>query len=369
MMTNRCSSSYAPIAENCIDDTDERATTNAARTVASSASSIGLSNGFALADFIVPAVMEYLGIRSLVRFGTVCKDHRGLVSIEVERRKAHVAEIEVEVMQLMSNVETPSGGVYRERHMRANVKEAQKMARRALRLIDDEINYRRMFRESNPKFRRGVSTWEEYAVAYGECDVFFHERKKFLRLPTVGSLYIFPNEFYFSPVGVGEKSFKLSEEKINALTTIVSRRWETIRHCSEDNYSENITDFANGLGNGQPWYIDAYQIAARKVLVSLPYSRAREQAHPDKKALSYFSCILHKAFDIVTRNRLRQYLCDLKCKVDASQFITEEDKMKSHALADGAIKWMEENPNAVRADYHAKGFELECISDLFKFEC
>jgi hypothetical protein len=38
--------------------------------VASSASSIGLSNGFALPDFIVPTVMEYLGIHSLVRFGT-----------------------------------------------------------------------------------------------------------------------------------------------------------------------------------------------------------------------------------------------------------------------------------------------------------
>ena len=366
MVRNRSSSSYAPNAENCNDDTDEQATTNAARTVASSASSIGLSNGFALPDFIVPTVMEYLGIHSLVRFGTVCKDHRGLVSIEVERRKAHVAEIEVEVMQLMRNVETPSGGVYCERHMRANVKVAQKMARRALRLIDDEINYRRMFRERNPKFPRGVSTWEEYAVAYGKYDFFFHERKKFLRLPTVGSLYIFPNEFYFSPVG---EVIQVSEEKINALTGIVSRRWETIRHCSEDNYSEKITDFANRLGNGQPWYIDAYQIAARKVLVSLPYSRAREQAHPDKKALSYFSCILHKAFDIVTRNRLRQYLCDLKCKVDASQFISAEDKMTSHALTDGAIKWMEENPDEVRANYHAKGFELECISDLFKFEC
>jgi hypothetical protein len=83
--------------------------------------------------------------------------------------------------------------------------------------------------------------------------------------------------------------------------------------------------------------------------------RAREQAHPDEKALSYFSCILHKAFDIVTQNRLHQYLCDLKSKVDASQFISTEDKVASHALANGAIKWMEENPNAVRADYHAKG--------------
>jgi hypothetical protein len=70
MVRNRSSSSYAPNAENCNDDTDEQATTNAARTVASSASSIGLSNGFALPDFIVPTVMEYLGIHSLVRFGT-----------------------------------------------------------------------------------------------------------------------------------------------------------------------------------------------------------------------------------------------------------------------------------------------------------
>jgi hypothetical protein len=46
---------------------------------------------------------------------------------------------------------------------------------------------------------------------------------KFLRLPTVGSLYIFPNEFYFSPVG---EVIQVSEEKINALTGIVSRRWE-----------------------------------------------------------------------------------------------------------------------------------------------
>jgi len=223
MVRNRCSSS--------IDNTDERATTNAARTVASLVSSIGLSNGFALADFIVPTVVEYLGIRSLVCFGTVCKDNRGLLSIEVKRRRAYVAEIEVEVMQLMRNVEFPSGGVYCERHMRASVS--------TMRLISREcfVSASRSFLKEIDKGRIRLCIWQ--------IRRFFQERMKFLRLPTVGSLYIFPNEFYFSPVS---EVIQVSEEKINALTGIVSRRWETIRHCSEDATLKLSQTLRIGLG-------------------------------------------------------------------------------------------------------------------------
>lgn len=87
----------------------------------------------------------------------------------------------------MKNAESPSGDADFERPKRANVIAAKTRAHRALRLIQDED-----FNQKLHDWR-----WEDYAVEYGACDFFFQERMKFRRLPSIGSLYIFPDVFYF----------------------------------------------------------------------------------------------------------------------------------------------------------------------------
>ena len=49
---------------------------------------------FDQADFVASTVVQYLGVRSLVRFGSTCKFHRDVVSKEVERRRVCIAAIE-----------------------------------------------------------------------------------------------------------------------------------------------------------------------------------------------------------------------------------------------------------------------------------
>jgi hypothetical protein len=50
---------------------------------------------FGLANFIAPMVVQFPGVRSLISFGTMAN--------EVGRRKACIANIEVEVTRLMSS--------------------------------------------------------------------------------------------------------------------------------------------------------------------------------------------------------------------------------------------------------------------------
>jgi hypothetical protein len=162
------------------------------------------TNNLNSADFIIPAVMEYLGIRSLVNFGSVCKTHRKLLSNEVERRKAYIATIEKEVLRLMRrnvpSLSSTSGDDDYEIHTRATIMEARALSNQALRLIDDEINYLSTSIDSR-------STWEEYVLIYGSHDFFINERKKFFHShSTVGSFYILPDAFYFPPVGEARPS-------------------------------------------------------------------------------------------------------------------------------------------------------------------
>ena len=175
------------------------------------------TNNLNSADFIIPAVMEYLGIRSLVNFGSVCKTHRKLLSNEVERRKAYIATIEKEVLRLMRrnvpSLSSTSGDDDYEIHTRATIKEARTLSNQALQLIDDEINYLSTSIDSQ-------STWEEYVLIYGSHDFFINERKKFFHShSTVGSFYILPDAFYFPPVGEAKQS---SEARI--LTMFSFRR-------------------------------------------------------------------------------------------------------------------------------------------------
>ena len=58
---------------------------------------------FELADFIASMVVQFLGVRSLAAFGATSKSHRAALANEVDRRKACIAEIEVEVTNLMAS--------------------------------------------------------------------------------------------------------------------------------------------------------------------------------------------------------------------------------------------------------------------------
>jgi hypothetical protein len=57
---------------------------------------------------VIADVVQYLGVRSLVRFGATRKSNRAAVAKEVERRKAHIAEIEDEVTLLMAAQKQPT---------------------------------------------------------------------------------------------------------------------------------------------------------------------------------------------------------------------------------------------------------------------
>ena len=55
------------------------------------------------ADFIAPAVAQFLGVSSLLSFAATYKSHREVVAGEVVRRKACVTEIGVEVKWFIAN--------------------------------------------------------------------------------------------------------------------------------------------------------------------------------------------------------------------------------------------------------------------------
>ena len=92
------------------------------------------TNRLNAADFIIPTVMEYLGIRSLIHFGNVCITHRRMRSNEVERRKASIANIEKEVLRLMRrnvlSLSSTSGDDDYEIHTRATITKARTLSNR-----------------------------------------------------------------------------------------------------------------------------------------------------------------------------------------------------------------------------------------------
>ena len=91
-------------------------------------------SGFSLADFVGSEVVQYLGVRSLVRFGASCKYHASVVSREVDRWKTRVADIEDEVVRLMADTRRqPPGVPTRVAYSRAAAASAYAMS-----LIDDD---------------------------------------------------------------------------------------------------------------------------------------------------------------------------------------------------------------------------------------
>lgn len=246
-------------------------------------------NGLANADFIAPVVVQYLGVRSLMRFGASCRYHASVTSNEVERRRRLVARIEAEVVRLMGVADdgTPHGAPTRGGYARAAEASA-----RAMRLIDDEVDIlrRKMVIKSYYDIWCG---WEpEYK--WREYDVFLHERKRFLdydtfyREHTVGPLHVLPRCFYFPP---RRELKRPSPEMIRKASTLAWQVWAN-NEGWEDLYADPITEdsddtdapmghhecvkitahvLACDANNGM---IDAFRIAARSLFFSEPTSRA-----------------------------------------------------------------------------------------------
>lgn len=219
--------------------------------------SASASEGFGplgLADFISPAVAEFLGVRSLVCFGATSKSNRLTATKEVERRKMRIAEVEVDVLRLMtsqkqtaklsayidrtlyfhgeggydgggfdemySHLEEESGEVIVRNPTRENFLAAKTMIYNGMRLIDDEIGIFHV-RSATAEGSDYFDVWEDviisdhpsHAIAFpfgteepgDKIDMFREERRKFFAddsrtvrgPPSVGSLFLLPGCFYF----------------------------------------------------------------------------------------------------------------------------------------------------------------------------
>ena len=261
------------------------------------------TDGFALADFVVPKFVQYLGVRSLVRFGATCSSHQHVVSTEVERRKKCVIDIEKEVMQLMGTrvsgkkmeqINTDSAPT------RENVMRAKELVDTAKSLIDDEINFHHKL---GTKELRVDDDEEDYYFEDGydwkEYDFFLEERKKFMYdYSYLGSLYLLPDCFYVPPEGnpgnPSKEVLEFASKKAgwiwgaeDHMGSVYERamwddNWDKLNYeqpfqkfhlsgadfftyeCMED------TAYDLALKNGG---IDAFRIAARKVFFRAPASR------------------------------------------------------------------------------------------------
>lgn len=114
--------------------------------------------------FIVPTVVQFLGVSSLVRFGATCKSFRVAVSKEVARRKECIASMENEVARLIASMDDDKFYA------------AETLVYYTMRLIDNAL----------PSISEMRDRWEDLDVAlayeWKETDCFFQERVKITAL-------------------------------------------------------------------------------------------------------------------------------------------------------------------------------------------
>ena len=242
-----------------------------------SSSSSPASSPFALRDNLISReCLQYLGTRSLVRFGAASKSHGGAVSDEVKRRKARIAAIETEVKALLGSPDDVPP--------RADVMKARALAAEAKIWIDDEVN---LHDKICNKYVEDVDCQSDR--------LFSEERKKFIaEWTTVGTLHMLPLCFYLPPDGEAtrpdKETLSWAEKKVSWLwgaedhmgfvyTCDLSipeydyedpfRKYEHT-HASFFTY-ECMEGTAHQLaGDGR---IDAFRIAARKAFFLAPNSR------------------------------------------------------------------------------------------------
>ena len=127
-----------------------------------------------------PTLVQFLGVRSLVRFGAACKSHQAVVNEEVKRRKEFVASAEVEVKQLFGQPDNVP--------LRANIAAARKLAKSALRFIDDEVQINKKLCVRDLWINDDAED-EEYK--WHTHDIFLHERGKFLLIGRNGNDFVY----------------------------------------------------------------------------------------------------------------------------------------------------------------------------------
>ena len=250
-----------------------------------------LVKGLSLAHFIAPRVVQFLGVRSLLHFGAACKAHKVVVSKEVERRKEFVASVEMEVKQLLGPPESVP--------LRADVIAAKKLVLTARRLIDSELGFhRKLCTNDHESFYCPYdSEGEDEEYDWTEHDFFYQERKKFMNYDgSLGSLYILPNCFYFSPGG--------DKEAANSPDDILAAVFEKVDWLRGKEREHNISNYIHDEDEYARWdyeqpfmeykgevgfvqncleptakelvangTIDAFRIVARKLFFREPCSR------------------------------------------------------------------------------------------------
>ena len=210
------------------DRASEAAANKKSRTTDSTTEPSGVSG------FIATAVVQFLGVRSLVHFGATSKSNKAVVDEEVGRRKKEIAGIEKELKVLMGAdhgepMRKEDGDSYCVDDLlssipitHSNMEKAIKLSNYALQLIDDEIDFQR-------KLGTHDMRWENYwgqSMEWTEHDVFLAERKKFVqkvRKP-FGSLVMLPECFYCPPGGDSSKPsdeyIKKAHEKVDWISLV-----------------------------------------------------------------------------------------------------------------------------------------------------
>ena len=281
---------------------------------------------FGLANFIAPMVVQFLGVRSLISFGATSKSQQTTMAHEVERRKACIADIEVEVTRLMASANQSTqlsdyingslkgfceGGIQdgwppefevgdlrldENKELKVsnlpyhNFVEAKILVYKAMRLIDDEIGifyktlvcddegteyyniwedvqYTRMPRHAIELPLSNIPTSPEGSFQEppllcepgDKIGLFFEERRKFFsyvqhfrlwrsrlmlafsedKCP-VGSLFLLPACFYFSPEGESNRmSSEAIQRAINRVERFVGNYTWVLAHDSKNDEAFN----------------------------------------------------------------------------------------------------------------------------------
>ena len=276
---------------------------------------------FELADFISSMVVQFLGVRSLVAFGATSKSHRAALANEVDRRKACIAEVEVEVTRLMasekqsaklsayinrviylyghgegnydgdgldemhSHLEEDNGEVEINNPSRDNFLAAKILVYNAMHLIDDEVG---IFHKRLVTIDDGTDyfdIWEDvrisdnsdHAIAFpfgidepgDKINIFREERSKFFSRngqAAKGALFILPACFYFPPRGGEMKRINIEDIEENArLAASIMGAYNSVLGETEDVERFNEIIEENAIEMYQDDNYDAFRIVAREL--------------------------------------------------------------------------------------------------------
>ena len=161
---------------------------------------------FEVHNFISPLVMEYLGIRSLVRFSATTKRHLKCMDMEVDHRQKQFTECKEEFTTLLDQWF----------HSRADITRAYSIRNKVNRMIDSELDWLNDRRRTQTKNK-----------------IFFEERKDFHE-----GFKIFPDCFYIPPEGELRKP---NEEEIDIAYN--AARWLMSAECSHMNFFYEFEEY------------------------------------------------------------------------------------------------------------------------------